>query len=160
MQYPGIPRIVIEGLRAAFLLLEDDALNPPMNAPDFSQQLSESLTNSLTAHVIAAISPQVAAVLSASELIKTKAEELAQMKLNLMGSQDTPNAAEEAAQRAERAADAVLYSISDVKTAMDLLTPSLSATQSSIDKMSTQPTPNQTGPTQIETVKSYSAAVQ
>ncbi|KAG1800741.1 uncharacterized protein HD556DRAFT_1438742 [Suillus plorans] len=120
------------------------------------QQEFDSLTNTLTAHVIAAISPQVAAVLSASELIKIRAEELAQMKLMLEDSQNIPNAASEAAMLTEYAVDAVLSSISNVKkNAIELLTPSLSTTQLSINQLSTLPVPNP--PSEA---KPYSAIVQ
>lgn len=141
-QYTGIPRIVIEGLRAAVLLLEDGLNSNPVTATSDIQHITDSisaslsaqvvadLSSSLSAHVIAAISPQVASILTASETLKTNVDEIAKLKSTLTeNSKEDSGTASAAATRAEQAADAVLNSIVDVKNAMNSLTSPLSTTQ-------------------------------
>ncbi|KAG2084961.1 uncharacterized protein F5147DRAFT_795047 [Suillus discolor] len=131
-QYTGIPRTAIEGLRAVAVLLEDN-LNSTQSLTSTTQQLADSLTtslsaqvvanlsSSLSAHVIAAISPQIASILTTSESLKSNVEKLAKFKSDLEANSEnisTTTSASAAATRAEKAADAVLNSISDVKNAL------------------------------------------
>ncbi|KAG1864070.1 hypothetical protein C8R48DRAFT_672786 [Suillus tomentosus] len=131
-QYTGIPRTAIEGLRAVTILLKDN-LNNTQSPTSTTQQLAESLTtslsaqvvadlsSSLSAHVIAAISPQIASILTTSESLKSNVEKLEKFKLDLEATSENTNtttSASAAATRVEKAADAVLNSISDVKNAL------------------------------------------
>jgi hypothetical protein len=154
-QYPGIPRTAVEGLRAVALILESIP-SPPTNTSDETmQQFRDHLTSSLTEHVIAAISPQIASILTASESLKANALEIAQMKKTLEDNQPDSGASK-AASRAEVAADAVLSSIADVKNAIEILAPSLNATQDSINKISSSITDNPNQSTNQQPTKSYS----
>ncbi|KAG1735901.1 uncharacterized protein EDB91DRAFT_1083531 [Suillus paluster] len=153
-QYTGIPRIVIEGLRVVAILLED-GLKTRQEATLTTQQLTDSisaaistqlvldLSNTLSSHVIAAISPQIASILMASETLKSNVNKIAKFKTIIETNLKEDNtSASAAANRAELAADAVLSSITDVKSAIEsLTTPPPSAIQS-------------------KTTKSYSAAAQ
>ncbi|KAG2135956.1 hypothetical protein DEU56DRAFT_947116 [Suillus clintonianus] len=175
-QYTGIPRIVIEGLRAVAILLEDVLLSgAPTESP--THQISESfstlistqiiadLTTSLSTHVIAAISPQIATILTASESLKSNIDDLAKLnnalEVNSKHANENPSAMA-AATRAEQTADAVMNSITDVKKAIESLTPSISATQSSIKQISQDLISNadRTSSPQAELPKTYSAIVQ
>ncbi|KAG1895656.1 uncharacterized protein F5891DRAFT_1281019 [Suillus fuscotomentosus] len=146
-QYTGIPRIVVEGLRATVLLLEDN-LNSNANAatPNIQQitesisaslstQVAADLSSSLSAHVIAAISPHVASILTASETLKTNVDEIAKLKDILTeNSKEDNGTASAAATRAEKAADAVLNSIADVKNVVESLNAPLSTTKPGTSK--------------------------
>ncbi|KAG1864430.1 hypothetical protein F4604DRAFT_1683425 [Suillus subluteus] len=153
-QYTGIPRVAIEGLRAVALLLEDGLKTRSETAPSIQQitdslsaslsaQLVLDLSNTLSSHVIAAISPQVATILTASETLKSNVDEIAKFKTIIEANlKEDSTSTSAAANRAELAADAVLSSITDVKSAIESLT--------------TSP-PNAA---QSKTMRSYSAVVQ
>lgn len=96
MQYTGILHIVVEGLRAVALLLEDGintasttttALNVQQITDSISTLLSAhvvaDLTSSISAHIVAAISPQVVSILMASENLKTNVDEITKFKMIL-----------------------------------------------------------------------------
>lgn len=114
-QYTGIPRIVIEGLRAVALLLEEGINNTPTTATELNiQQITDSLstslsahvvanlTSSLSAHVVAAISPQVASILTASENLKTNVDEITKFKTTLEeNSKDIKDIVDNASQSAK-----------------------------------------------------------
>ncbi|KAG1888684.1 hypothetical protein F4604DRAFT_1915726 [Suillus subluteus] len=153
-QYTGIPRIAIEGLRVVALLLED-SLKTRMEAPPSIQQLTDSLlaslsaqlvldlSNTLSSHVIAAILPQVATILTASETLKSNVDEIAKFKTIIETNlKEDSTSISAAAKRAELVADAVLSSITDVKGAIESLT---------------APPPSTA---QSNTTRSYSAVVQ
>ena len=158
-QYPGIPRTAIEGLRAVALLLEEGATPKPLD--ESIQQFKEAISTSLTAHVIAALSPQVAAILTTSETLKANVTDIIQAKKAFIEeTQRTPESATAAATRAEEAADAVLSSIGDVKNAIELLAPSLNATQDSINTMARTITDSSNQPSTQQNARSYSAVAQ
>ncbi|KIK40252.1 hypothetical protein CY34DRAFT_13855 [Suillus luteus UH-Slu-Lm8-n1] len=96
MQYTGILHIVVEGLRAVALLLEDGintasttttALNVQQIMDSISTLLSAhvvaDLTSSISAHIVVAISPQVVSILMASENLKTNVDEITKFKMIL-----------------------------------------------------------------------------
>ncbi|KAG0693613.1 hypothetical protein DFH29DRAFT_881326 [Suillus ampliporus] len=97
----------------------------------------------------------------ASETLKSNIDEIVQLKQSLTEDpQNDLSPASSAATRAEHAADAVLSSIVDVKNAIELLAPSLNATQNSINKMSQTITDSGPSPpnTQPRGPNSYSEA--
>ncbi|KAG1834751.1 hypothetical protein EV424DRAFT_1341088 [Suillus variegatus] len=137
-QYTGIPRIVVEGLRATVLLLED-SLNSNANAatPNIQQitdvYLSLAHNPSGCGPIILTIHPS--SILTASETLKTNVDEIAKLKDNITeNSKDDNGTASAVATRAEKAADVVLNSIVDVKNAMESLTSPLSTTKSGTSK--------------------------
>ncbi|KAG1728961.1 uncharacterized protein EDB91DRAFT_1312874 [Suillus paluster] len=145
-QYTGIPRTAIEGLRAVALILEDSIKTRPEEAlsvqqlmdslsTSLSAQLVADLSNTLSSHVIAAISPQVVNILTASETLKSNVDAIAKFKAVIEeNSKEDNSSASAAATCAELAADAVLSSITDVKNAIDSLTPPPSAVQPATSK--------------------------
>ncbi|KAG2153438.1 uncharacterized protein EDB93DRAFT_1270994 [Suillus bovinus] len=134
-QHTGIPRVVIKGLRAVALHLEDSSTRKSTIAEVDIQQITDSLSASLSnhvvstlssalsTHVVAAISPQVASILTTSETLKANVKEIAKLKTTLAENTTIgPGLGSEAASRAEQAAEAVLNSIMEVKTVMEGLT--------------------------------------
>ncbi|KAG1845002.1 hypothetical protein F4604DRAFT_1937248 [Suillus subluteus] len=145
-QYTGIPCIAIEGLRAVALILEDSIKARPEVTPSIQQltdsistslsaQLVADLSNTLSSHVIVAISPQVATILTASETLKSNIDKIAKfnaaIEVNLKEDNTSVSAA---ATHAELVADAVLSSITNVKNTLESLTPPPSAVQSALLK--------------------------
>ncbi|KAG2158961.1 uncharacterized protein EDB93DRAFT_1245517 [Suillus bovinus] len=133
-QYTGIPRTTIEGLRAIALLLEDGLKTATEDqmliqrlsnslSTSLSTQVIDNLSNMLSTHIIAAISPQVASILTASDTLKLNIDAITKYKSTIEeNSKEDNTSASAAAIRAELAAEAVLSSISNVKDAIESLT--------------------------------------
>ncbi|KAG2105796.1 uncharacterized protein F5147DRAFT_775116 [Suillus discolor] len=96
-------------------------VSPSPLRPSQSQAGTSLLSSSLSAHVIAAISPQIASILTTSESLKSNVEDLAKLKSDMEANSEntsTTTSVSAAATRAEQATNVILNSITDVKNAL------------------------------------------
>lgn len=144
------PAPVISATRAvAFILKEHIACDIAEKA---AKQISESLSARLVEHVVAAISPQVALVHSASQAIADSLEETKTL-YNLIGREraEKEDGIKTAADRIEEAADSLYSSLELCQNDLKTLTPSLDAAHDKINSLYTKisnPPTQQTVPSQ------------
>lgn len=150
------PAPVIAATRAVAFLLKDHAANEL--ADTIAKHITNNVTSKLVDHVIAAISPQVALVHTASQSLTTLLDDTTNLHKSI-GRERTEKeeSIKTAADRIEEAADALYESVETYQKALHTLTPSLDATQEKIDMLSTQMTKIPSQPP--ATMPSYSAAV-
>ena len=130
MQLNGVPLLAVEAIRAVAFLLEREAITRIAEA--IATQIKTELSKEVASHVITTISPHVVNFLNANKLLNNCIGSLDALHTsaanNLNGETMTTMA-----DRVTSAVDTVTMGVSTVKDAMDQLTPSLAATQSSIN---------------------------
>ncbi|KAG1883935.1 hypothetical protein F4604DRAFT_1677121 [Suillus subluteus] len=128
-------------------------------ADAISKKITDDITTKLVDHVVAAISPQVALVHNISQSLTSTIEDTRSLHVSI-GRERTEkeNNVKTAVDRIEDAADALYDSVETYQKALQVLTPSLDATQEKIDQLTTQISKTPT-PTQGTAHQSYSSVV-
>ncbi|KAG2335916.1 hypothetical protein BDR05DRAFT_953726 [Suillus weaverae] len=120
-----------------------DSLNVKLADYDIADTISKKITDDITAklvdHVVTAISPQAALVHDISQTLTPTLEDVRSLHTSI-GRERTEKEEniKTAADRIEDAADALYDSVETYQKALQILTPSLDATQEKIDQLSTQ----------------------
>ncbi|KAG2743516.1 hypothetical protein P692DRAFT_20745645, partial [Suillus brevipes Sb2] len=150
------PAPVIAATRAVAFILKEHAASELASL--VAKQVTDNVTSKLVDHVIAAISPQVALVHSASQSLTSTLDEATNLHRSIERERtEKEDNIKTAADRIEDAADALYDSVETYQKALKTLAPSLDATQEKIDLFFTQMTKTPTQ--QPTTVPSYSAVV-
>ncbi|KAG0697873.1 hypothetical protein DFH29DRAFT_1020624 [Suillus ampliporus] len=136
-QMKSVPLPALTAIRlVAFLLKKHTASKI---AKLVAQQITESLSTHLVNNVIAAISPQVATILTTSESLKEMLDQTEQIRKKTEWEKDEKEGnLNTTADRLEEAADALYASIEDCHNTCKLLTPSLETTQNQLNTLATQ----------------------
>ncbi|KAG2049923.1 hypothetical protein BDR06DRAFT_974877 [Suillus hirtellus] len=104
-----------------------------------AKQITDNLTAKLVDHVVAAISPQVALIHDASQTLNATIEDSTRLHTSISRERtEKEDNVKTAADRIEEAADALYDSVETYQKALQILTPSLDATQEKIDLLHSQ----------------------
>lgn len=162
-----IPLPVTSAIRAVAFLLKDHVACEI--ADSAATRLTDVLTPRLVDHVIAAIAPQVASILTTSEALRDTLVQATTLQNTINRERDEQEGdLKVAAERFEEAADTLYESIEDCNNSYKLLTPSLEFTQDRLNNLSTQlsqqprtqstsPTVNTVNPATVSQTQTYSS---
>ncbi|KAG1791261.1 uncharacterized protein HD556DRAFT_1310124 [Suillus plorans] len=162
-----IPLPVTSAIRAVAFLLKDHVACEI--ADSTATRLTDVLTPRLVDHVIAAIAPQVASILTTSEALRDTLVQATTLQNTINRERDEQEGdLKVAAERFEEAADPLYESIEDCNNSYKLLTPSLEFTQDRLNNLSTQlsqqprtqstsPTVNTVNPATVSQTQTYSS---
>jgi len=139
------PVPVVAAIRAVAFIMKDHVASEIAEkvaeqvAEKAAEQITGSLTTRLVDHVIAAISPQVALVHTASQSLSSSLEQATELQNKMIRERDEGEAnTKTAAERIEESADTLFSYVETCQDALKSLAPSVEAMQDKINDMSQQ----------------------
>ncbi|KAG2744744.1 hypothetical protein P692DRAFT_20744161, partial [Suillus brevipes Sb2] len=136
-QLKAIPLPAIEAIRAVAFILKKHEANEI--AEIVAENITDNLAPKIVDHIIAAIAPQVAKILTSSESLDNTLKEAEKIRHSLEREREEKDGEKEtAAERIEEAANTLHDSIEECKNSIKLISPSIEKTNERLTEVSQQ----------------------